>query len=157
MITETALAARGAAALRIGYGTLWTLFLLREWVQSLGYYVQNIVRLSFDTTAFQGEAGLEWQSSWTIFYWGWWISWAPFVGVFIARISRGRTVREFVLGTLLVPTVVTTLWFSVFGGSALYRELTDPGSMLVDGAVDTDTTLFQLFEMFEGLSVHAAQ
>ncbi|QJW37326.1 BCCT family transporter [Cellulosimicrobium protaetiae] len=123
-----------------------TLFLLREWVQSLGYYVQNIVRLSFDTTAFQGEAGLEWQSSWTIFYWGWWISWAPFVGVFIARISRGRTVREFVLGTLLVPTVVTTLWFSVFGGSALYRELTEPGSMLVDGEVDTDTTLFQLFD-----------
>ncbi|MFE6236905.1 BCCT family transporter [Cellulosimicrobium sp. NPDC057862] len=123
-----------------------TLFLLREWVQSLGYYVQNIVRLSFDTTAFQGEAGLEWQSSWTIFYWGWWISWAPFVGVFIARISRGRTVREFVLGTLLVPTVVTTLWFSIFGGSALYRELTEPGSMLVDGEVDTDTTLFQLFD-----------
>ena len=123
-----------------------TLFLLREWVQSLGYYVQNIVRLSFDTTAFQGEAGLEWQSSWTIFYWGWWISWAPFVGVFIARISRGRTVREFVLGTLLVPTIVTTLWFSVFGGSALYRELTEPGSMLVDGEVDTDTTLFQLFD-----------
>ncbi|MFD4994182.1 BCCT family transporter [Cellulosimicrobium cellulans] len=123
-----------------------TLFLLREWVQSLGYYVQNIVRLSFDTTAFQGEAGLEWQSSWTIFYWGWWISWAPFVGVFIARISRGRTVREFVLGTLLVPTIVTTLWFSVFGGSGLYRELTEPGSMLVDGAVDTDTTLFLLFD-----------
>ncbi|GED09075.1 BCCT family transporter [Cellulosimicrobium cellulans] len=123
-----------------------TLFLLREWVQSLGYYVQNIVRLSFDTTAFQGEAGLEWQSSWTIFYWGWWISWAPFVGVFIARISRGRTVREFVLGTLLVPTIVTTLWFSVFGGSALYRELIEPGSMLVDGEVDTDTTLFQLFD-----------
>lgn len=123
-----------------------TLFLLREWVQSLGYYVQNIVRLSFDTTAFQGEAGLEWQSSWTIFYWGWWISWAPFVGVFIARISRGRTVREFVLGTLLVPTIVTTLWFSIFGGSALYRELTEPGSMLVDGEVDTDTTLFLLFD-----------
>lgn len=123
-----------------------TLFLLREWVQSLGYYVQNIVRMSFDTTAFQGDAGLEWQSSWTIFYWGWWISWAPFVGVFIARISRGRTVREFVLGTLLVPTIVTTLWFSVFGGSALYRELTEPGSMLVDGKVDTDTALFQLFD-----------
>jgi len=123
-----------------------TLFLLREWVQSLGYYLQNLVRLTFDTTAFQGAAGLEWQSSWTIFYWGWWISWAPFVGVFIARISRGRTVREFVLGTLLVPTVVTTLWFSVFGGSGLYRELTDPGSMLVDGEVDTDTALFQLFD-----------
>ncbi|MDF9875797.1 BCCT family transporter [Cellulosimicrobium cellulans] len=123
-----------------------TLFLLREWVQSLGYYLQNVVRLTFDTTAFQGEAGLEWQSSWTIFYWGWWISWAPFVGVFIARISRGRTVREFVLGTLLVPTLVTTLWFSVFGGSALFREMAEPGSMLVDGEVDTDTALFQLFD-----------
>ncbi|UKJ64240.1 BCCT family transporter [Cellulosimicrobium cellulans] len=123
-----------------------TLFLLREWVQSLGYYLQNVVRLTFDTTAFQGAAGLEWQSSWTIFYWGWWISWAPFVGVFIARISRGRTVREFVLGTLLVPTLVTTLWFSVFGGSALFREMAEPGSMLVDGEVDTDTALFQLFD-----------
>lgn len=71
-----------------------TLFLLREWVQSLGYYVQNIVRLSFDTTAFQGEAGLEWQSSWTIFYWGWWISWAPFVGVFIAGSRAGGPCRS---------------------------------------------------------------
>ncbi|WP_454044511.1 BCCT family transporter [Cellulosimicrobium sp. Marseille-Q8652] len=121
-----------------------TLFLLREWVQSLGYYLQNIVRLTFDTTAFQGAAGLEWQSSWTIFYWGWWISWAPFVGVFIARISRGRSVREFVLGTLLVPSIVTTLWFSIFGGSALERELTAPGSMLDDGVVNSDTALFQL-------------
>jgi choline/glycine/proline betaine transport protein len=121
-----------------------TLFLLREWVQSLGYYLQNVLRLTFDTTAFQGAAGLEWQSSWTIFYWGWWISWAPFVGVFIARISRGRTVREFVLGTLLVPTIVTTLWFSIFGGSALHRELERPGSMLDDGVVNTDTALFQL-------------
>ncbi|WP_083260016.1 BCCT family transporter [Cellulosimicrobium cellulans] len=121
-----------------------TLFLLREWVQSLGYYLQNILRLTFDTTAFQGAVGLEWQSSWTIFYWGWWISWAPFVGVFIARISRGRTVREFVLGTLLVPTIVTTLWFAIFGGSSLYRELTVPGSMLDDGAVNQDTVLFQL-------------
>lgn len=123
-----------------------TLFLLREWVQSLGFYLQNIVRLTFDTTAFQGAVGLEWQSSWTIFYWGWWISWAPFVGVFIARISRGRTVREFVLGTLLVPTIVTTLWFAIFGGSSLYREITVPGSMLEDGAVNQDTVLFQLIE-----------
>ncbi|MCB7136528.1 BCCT family transporter [Cellulosimicrobium marinum] len=121
-----------------------TLFLLREWVQSLGYYLQNFVRLTFDTTAFQGDVGLEWQSSWTIFYWGWWISWAPFVGVFIARISRGRSVREFVLGTLLVPTIVTTLWFAIFGGSGLEREITEPGSMLDDGAVNQDTALFQL-------------
>lgn len=122
-----------------------TLFLLRDYVQSMGYYLQNVIRLTFDTTAFQGDAGLEWQSSWTIFYWGWWISWAPFVGVFIARISRGRTIREFVMGTLLVPTLVTFLWFSVFGGSALYRQIFGDGGLIgPDGSVDTDTVLFQL-------------
>ncbi|MBD7951306.1 BCCT family transporter [Oerskovia sp. Sa4CUA1] len=122
-----------------------TLFLLRDYVQSMGYYLQNVIRLTFDTTAFQGDAGLEWQSSWTIFYWGWWISWAPFVGVFIARISRGRTIREFVMGTLLVPTLVTFLWFSVFGGSALYRQIFGDGGLIgADGTVDTDTVLFQL-------------
>jgi len=122
-----------------------TLFLLRDYVQSMGYYLQNVIRLTFDTTAFQGDAGLEWQSAWTIFYWGWWISWAPFVGVFIARISRGRTIREFVMGTLLVPTLVTFLWFSVFGGSALYRQIFGAGDLVgPDGSVDTDTVLFQL-------------
>nr|WP_082848998.1 BCCT family transporter [Oerskovia enterophila] len=122
-----------------------TLFLLRDYVQSMGYYLQNVIRLTFDTTAFQGDAGLEWQSSWTIFYWGWWISWAPFVGVFIARISRGRTIREFVMGTLLVPTLVTFLWFSIFGGSALYRQIFGDGGLIgADGSVDTDTVLFQL-------------
>ncbi len=122
-----------------------TLFLLREYVQSMGYYLQNVIRLTFDTTAFQGDAGLEWQSSWTIFYWGWWISWAPFVGVFIARISRGRTIREFVMGTLLVPTLVTFLWFSIFGGSALYRQIFGDGGLVgPGGTVDTDTVLFQL-------------
>ncbi|MBD8078131.1 BCCT family transporter [Cellulosimicrobium arenosum] len=126
-----------------------TLFLMREWVQSIGYYLQSFIRLSFDTTAFQGEAGLDWQSSWTIFYWGWWISWAPFVGVFIARISRGRTVREFVMGTLFVPTIVTTLWFAVFGGAGLSQEMASPGSMQ-DGAggVDQNTALFQLLDTF---------
>lgn len=122
-----------------------TLFLLRDYVQSMGYYLQNVIRLTFDTTAFQGDVGLEWQSSWTIFYWGWWISWAPFVGVFIARISRGRTIREFVMGTLLVPTLVTFLWFSIFGGSALYRQIFGDGGLIgADGTVDTDTVLFQL-------------
>lgn len=131
-----------------------TLFLLRDYVQSMGYYLQNVIRLTFDTTAFQGSAGLEWQSSWTIFYWGWWISWAPFVGVFIARISRGRTIREFVMGTLLVPTLVTFLWFSVFGGSALYRQIFGDGGLIgPDGTVDTDTVLFQLLGDLPGGSV----
>ncbi|MEK8227650.1 BCCT family transporter [Oerskovia sp. M15] len=134
-----------------------TLFLLREYVQSMGYYLQNVIRLTFDTTAFQGDAGLEWQSSWTIFYWGWWISWAPFVGVFIARISRGRTIREFVMGTLLVPTLVTFLWFSVFGGSALHREIFGAGGLIgPGGVVDTDTVLFQVLGDLPGGSIMAA-
>lgn len=129
-----------------------TLFLLRSWVQSFGYYFANVVQMTFDTLAFRGDAGLEWESSWTIFYWGWWMSWAPFVGVFIARISRGRTVREFVLGTLAVPMAVTTIWFSVFGGAGLNQEMTQPGSMLDPdtGAVNTDTAMFQLFDSLPG-------
>ncbi|WP_404444442.1 BCCT family transporter [Microbacterium marinum] len=123
-----------------------TEYLLREWVQSIGAYIQNFVGLSFTVSAFQGSAGEEWQASWTSFYWGWWISWAPFVGIFIARVSKGRTVRQFVAGVLLVPTLVGILWFAVLGGSALLLELTEPGSMLTpDGKVDLQGALFQLF------------
>lgn len=111
-----------------------TMYLLRVFVQSLGGYFQNIVGLTFDASAFTGQAGLDWQGSWTVFYWGWWISWAPFVGVFIARISRGRTVREFVAGVLLVPTLVTFLWFAVMGGSVI-RQVWENPSALVDPEV----------------------
>jgi choline/glycine/proline betaine transport protein len=111
-----------------------TMFLLRVFVESLGGYFQNIVGLTFDASAFTGQAGLDWQGSWTVFYWGWWISWAPFVGVFIARISRGRTVREFVAGVLLVPTLVTFLWFAVMGGSVI-KQVWDNPAALVDPAV----------------------
>ncbi|QGQ20931.1 BCCT family transporter [Cellulomonas sp. JZ18] len=122
-----------------------TLFLLREFVQSLGVYLANVLPLTFNVSAYAGEAGEAWQAAWTTFYWGWWISWAPFVGVFIARISRGRTVREFVGGVLLVPTLVTFLWFSVLGGSAVYRELFGQGGMVgADGTVVPENALFDL-------------
>lgn len=122
-----------------------TLFLLQDFVQSIGYYLANVLQMTFDNSAYQGEAGSEWQASWTTFYWGWWISWAPFVGVFIARISKGRTVREFVAGTLLVPTAVTFLWFSVMGGSAIYRQMFTDNPLVAEGeSVNTDTALFQL-------------
>jgi choline/glycine/proline betaine transport protein len=111
-----------------------TMYLLRVFVESLGIYFQNIVGLSFDSGAFTGQAGLDWQGSWTVFYWGWWMSWAPFVGVFIARISRGRTVREFIAGVLLVPTLVTFLWFAVMGGSVI-RQVWDNPAALVDPSV----------------------
>jgi choline/glycine/proline betaine transport protein len=122
-----------------------TSFLLREFVQSIGHYIQNFVGLSFNVSAFQGEAGEIWQGKWTSFYWGWWISWAPFVGIFIARISKGRTVREFVAGVILVPTLLGILWFAIVGGSALAIELGAPGTLLKeDGTVDLQGALFQL-------------
>ena len=96
--------------------------------------------------SFQGEPGETWLSGWTTYYWGWWMSWSPFVGVFIARISRGRTVREFVGGVLLVPALLTFLWFSVLGGSAIYRQITH-GDMVQDGAVSTNTALFHLLDL----------
>ncbi|MGQ7294976.1 BCCT family transporter [Quadrisphaera sp. KR29] len=131
-----------------------TVSVLREMVQSLGAYVQGFVGLAFSVSALQGPEGEAWQGAWTSFYWGWWMSWAPFVGVFIARVSRGRTVREFVLGVLLVPTLLTIAWFSVIGGSAVIRELREPGSMLAaDGTVDLQGALFQLFEALPGAPV----
>lgn len=124
-----------------------TFFLLSDFVQQIGSYLQNFLRLSFRTFPFEGEAGKTWLSGWTTYYWGWWMSWAPFVGVFIARISRGRTVREFVTGVLLVPTLVTFLWFSILGGTALYREIFGDGGLInAEGKVDTSMALFQLLD-----------
>lgn len=127
-----------------------TLFLLREFVQSIGNYFQNVVGLTFNTLAFSGEEGEAWQAAWTTFYWGWWMSWAPFVGIFIARISKGRTVREFVSGVLLVPTLVGFLWFSVLGGSAIYREIFGQGGLIGPDGVDTENALFALLTDLPG-------
>ena len=112
-----------------------TMYLLRLLVQSLGGYFQNVVGLTFSTSAYTGQAGIDWQGAWTVFYWGWWISWAPFVGVFIARISRGRTVRQFIAGVLLVPTLVTFVWFAVMGGSAIRQAWEGDGGGLFDPEV----------------------
>ncbi len=123
-----------------------TVFLLSDFVTQVGSYLQNFVNLSFNVRPFQ-EDGASWMAGWTTYYWGWWMSWAPFVGVFIARISKGRTVREFVAGVLLVPTLVTFLWFSVLGGSALYGEVFGGGGLVADdGSVSTNTALFQLLD-----------
>lgn len=131
-----------------------TVFLLREGAQLIGAYFQNIVAMSFDTAATAGAGGAEWQSWWTIFYWGWWISWAPFVGVFIARISRGRSVREFVAGVLIVPTAVTLVWFTVFGGSALWQQVRRGGDAFAGGLIGADGSVSQtgaLYELLGGL------
>lgn len=129
-------------------------FLLRDWVQSIGNYIQNYVGLSFDTSAYQGAAGEQWQAAWTSFYWGWWISWAPFVGIFIARVSRGRTVREFVLGVIIVPTLIGILWFAILGGSALYIEITQPGALTqADGSVNVEGALFEMLNYLPGTQI----
>ncbi|MEF3405567.1 BCCT family transporter [Agromyces sp. CCNWLW203] len=131
-----------------------TEFLLREFVQSIGNYIQNFIGLSFNVSAFQGTEGEEWQASWTSFYWGWWISWAPFVGIFIARVSKGRTVRQFVAGVILVPTLIGILWFAVLGGSALAIELADPGALTQpDGSVNVEAALFELLTYIPGTPV----
>ena len=128
-----------------------TAFLLREFVQSIGNYLQSFIALSFNVNAFTGAEGLEWQSSWSTFYWGWWISWAPFVGIFIARISRGRTVREFVLGVIVVPTLMGILWFSVLGGTAIWMELTGRAQLIgADGEVNVQTALFSMLAEIPG-------
>ena len=122
-----------------------TVFILTDFFTQIGSYLRNFFELSFNGRPFE-EGGKAWVSGWTTFYWGWWISWAPFVGIFIARISKGRTVREFVAGVLLVPSLVTFLWFAVMGGSAIYREMFGQGGLVGEGGVDTNTALFQLLD-----------
>ncbi|HJG91899.1 MAG TPA: BCCT family transporter [Brachybacterium massiliense] len=123
-----------------------TLFLLRDVVSNIGYYLQNFLQLSFQTLPFRGEEGASWINGWTTFYWGWWISWSPFVGVFIARISKGRTVREFITGVLLVPTALTFLWFTIMGGTALYKAVLEGVDFTGGtGDIDPNTALFDTF------------
>ena len=128
-----------------------TVFLLNLYVQSLGFYFQNILQLGFHSDAFEqlgpssgagdrgevlpegvtssdGPAG--WMNSWTIFYWGWWIAWCPFVGMFIAKISVGRTVKEFIGGTMAAPVVYVFMWMIIFGGSGLRMEREAAGAGL---------------------------
>jgi len=103
-----------------------TLYLLDSIVQNVGFYLQNLAFMSFFTESFMGEGVqggyADWQHFWTVFYWGWWIAWSPFVGLFIARISKGRTVRQMVLGVLLIPTAFSFVWLGAFGGAAIYAQ-----------------------------------
>ncbi|MBN4925752.1 BCCT family transporter [Hoyosella rhizosphaerae] len=115
-----------------------TLFLLQSWVQNIGGYLQALPELMLRTAPFADDG---WAAGWTIFYWGWWISWAPFVGMFIARISRGRTIREFIAGVLIAPVIISSLWFTIFGDSAILRQR-DVGDLAPDGSVNVDTALF---------------
>jgi choline/glycine/proline betaine transport protein len=115
-----------------------TLHLMNGLVQNLGDYFNGLVLKTFDLYVYTSEAGKseEWLGLWTLFYWAWWISWAPFVGMFIARISRGRTVRELVFGVLLIPLAFTLAWLSIFGNSALDLVLNHGAEDLAKSAVE---------------------
>jgi choline/glycine/proline betaine transport protein len=125
-----------------------TVYILKAFTQNIGFYLQNLPQLSFWVETYYGAEGSNWQNPWTIFYWGWWISWSPFVGMFIARISKGRTVREFILGVMVFPTLLSFLWMSSFGGSALWLQIT--GGADIASAVNKDvaTALFVMLENF---------
>ena len=99
-------------------------WLMGFFVTTVGEYLWNLVPMGFWTAASSGNAA--WQGDWTVFYWSWWFAWAPFVGMFIARISRGRTIREFTLGAIFVPTAMGVAWICIFGGNALHMELYAP-------------------------------
>lgn len=118
-----------------------TLFILNLFTDTIGTYVQNLVQMSFRIAPLRPE-NREWINNWTIFYWAWWISWAPFVGIFIARVSRGRTIREFMIGVLLLPTIVSFVWFTAFGSMAIHVQ--DAGVLDLTNFA-TEEILFAIF------------
>ena len=121
------------------------LSIIRIFVESTGQYFDRFIELGTFSSAYVDSS---WQNDWTVFYWAWWIAWSPFVGMFIARVSKGRTVREFVLGVLLVPTLMTFFWISVFGGSALSLEMENPGLLSEIILNDSSTSLFVFLQEF---------
>ncbi|MFG6177792.1 BCCT family transporter [Halomonas sp. THAF12] len=137
-------------AFLLGGPTLW---LISAFGETLVDYAANFIPMGLWYADEPGPAA--WQQAWTIFYWGWWLAWAPFVGLFIARISRGRTLREFVLGVLLVPTLIIFVWLVIFGGSALYQELHaagGPGSAGIIELVNAWNLPAALFASADGIA-----
>ncbi|GAB3405417.1 BCCT family transporter [Flindersiella endophytica] len=122
-----------------------TVFILNLIPTAIGDYVADFASMAARTSASGGEAMAGWLSTWTVFYWAWWISWTPFVGMFIARISRGRTIREFVVGVMLVPSAVSLLWFAIFGGSAIDQQRS---GVDLAGASTQEEQLFGLLDQF---------
>jgi glycine betaine transporter len=115
-----------------------TVFILGTFTESLGGYLTHLPAMSFRDGVFDNEVSGPWLSAWTIFYWAWWISWTPFVGMFIARISKGRTIREFVVYVILVPSLVSFVWFSILGGAAFDLQLNQGKDMaaVVDAGME---------------------
>lgn len=122
-----------------------TIYLFNSFVEYTGAYLQNLIA---DMTRINSLGSSEWRSQWTILYWAWWIAWSPFVGTFIARISEGRTVREFIIGTLMIPSLISILWFVAFGGTAIEQHMT--GVMNLEPFVQTEYSIlvFKFLEHF---------
>jgi len=128
-----------------------TLFLLRALVQNFGLYLDHFFIRTFTLYAYEPRS---WMADWTLFYWAWWIAWSPFVGMFIARISRGRTVREFLIGVLLVPTAFTFLWMTVFGNTAISLDLGVAHGGIAEAVnADLSTALFKFLEYLPGVGL----
>ncbi len=127
-----------------------TLFILGSFVQTTGYYLTSLPKLSFWIETFSEDT---WENSSTLFYWSWWVSWSPFVGIFIARVSKGRTIREFILGVLLLPSLLTFLWMSVFGGTAISMELGELSGVISNAVSENLATA--LFVMLQQLPLTA--
>ncbi|MCP5098325.1 MAG: BCCT family transporter, partial [Chloroflexi bacterium] len=123
-----------------------TVYILSSFFQNVGFYLQKLPQLALWSETYQ-TGDTKWQAGWTVFYWGWWISWSPFVGMFIARVSKGRTVKEFIAGVIILPTLLSFFWMSVFGGTAVFFEQAGAD---VSRAVNENVAT-ALFEMFQNL------
>ncbi len=122
-----------------------TIFLLNAFSEGLGYYLNRFVDLTFNTFAFE-EEGVTWFTDWTVMFWAWWISWAPFVGLFIARISKGRTIREFCLGVIIVPSLLVFFWMTIFGNGGIWVDQNVADGALSALAKTPEKLLFAFFD-----------
>ncbi|HEX6150470.1 BCCT family transporter [Nocardioides sp.] len=134
-----------------------TVFILSTFTQTMGDYLTHLPSMAFNTGVYDSEAS-SWLGGWTIFYWAWWISWTPFVGMFIARISKGRTIRQFVIYVILVPSLVSFVWFAILGGSALDEQLNQGWSPPTtdEGGIALEASLFELLRQFPLSSITVA-
>jgi glycine betaine transporter len=128
-----------------------TVFILDTFLNTIGDYFTRIISLSFRVFPYEGLT--DWLSSWTLTYLVWWIAWGPFIGIFVARISRGRTIREFCFGVIIVPTLFSILWFSVFGGAGLYIEIFGGGGLADVVFEDVSKALFVFLGFFPATPV----
>lgn len=122
-----------------------TQFIIDSFIENIGNYVSQLIPLGFWSEAYSKT---DWQANWTIFYWAWWVSWSPFVGIFVARISRGRTIREFIFGVLFIPMLLLFFWFTTFGGSAVHMELMGNYGLIEAVKADYGSAIFKLIEYY---------